>query len=93
MVTTGATFLAPFLGDTNIGSQPLDIGRIMGALGAAGIGLGIVAVIGGIFALRRRAWGLALTGAILSLPLMPPLGPVLGILSIIFVSKGKGEFS
>jgi hypothetical protein len=64
----------------------------MGTLGAVGIALGVVALIGGIFALRRRLWGLALTGAILSLPLMP-VGPVLGILSIVFVSRSKREFA
>ena len=51
--------------------------------------LGIVAIVGGIYALRRRVWGLALAGAICSL-----FGPwfVLGILAIIFVAMGKGEF-
>ena len=50
--------------------------------------LGIVALIGGIFALKRTKWGLALAGSICAL-----FGPwILGIPAIIFVIMGKGEF-
>ena len=51
--------------------------------------LGIIAIVGGIYALRRKIWGLALVGSICAL-----IGPgaILGILAIIFVSLGKGEF-
>jgi hypothetical protein len=50
---------------------------------------GIIAIVGGIYALRRRIWGLALAGSICAL-----IGPwfLLGILAIIFVSLGKREF-
>ena len=50
--------------------------------------LGIVAVVGGIFALRRRVWWLAVVGAIFAMPCMP----VLGTLSIIFVTLADQEF-
>ena len=50
--------------------------------------LGIVAVVGGIFALRRRVWWLAVTGAIFAIPCMP----VLGTLAIIFISLADEEF-
>jgi hypothetical protein len=61
----------------------------LGAIGAVLIVLGIIAIVGGSCALRRRVWGLALAGSICAL-----LGPwaILGILAIIFVSLGKGEF-
>ena len=59
-----------------------------GAMGAPLIGIGIVALIGGIYAMRRRAWGFALTGAILAIICGGPLG----ILATIFVSMGKKEF-
>ncbi len=49
---------------------------------------GIIALSGGISAIKRRWWGLSLAGSILSLVIMP----ILGILAIIFVSLGKGEF-
>jgi len=65
------------------------LGGILTALSAAPIGLGIVAIIGGIFALRRRIWGLALAGAILACFCFLPLG----ILGIIFVAMGKKEFA
>jgi hypothetical protein len=49
--------------------------------------LGIVAIVGGISALRRRSFGLSLAGAICALPLVP-----LGILAVIFVSLSNKEF-
>lgn len=49
---------------------------------------GIIALCGGISAIKRRRWGLSLGGSILSLFIMP----ILGILAIIFVALGKGEF-
>jgi len=63
---------------------------IIGALAAIPLAFGIVAIIGGIHALKRRKWGLALAGAICALIACP--GFVLGTLAIIFVSMGKGEF-
>lgn len=64
--------------------------RILGAIGVPMIALGIVAIVGGIYALKRRVWGLALAGAICALLVPPPF--ILGILAIIFVVMGKGEF-
>jgi hypothetical protein len=84
---------------------------ILGALGAAGLGLlggiigigwlsvifgplivfGIVAIVGGLCALRRTVWGLALAGSICAV-VGPLFIPVLGVLAIVFVSLGKGEF-
>jgi hypothetical protein len=49
--------------------------------------LGIVAIVGGVSALRRGSFGLSLAGAICALP-----SNVLGILAIIFVSESRGEF-
>jgi len=68
--------------------------RILGvsstALIAIGIVLlvfGIIALSGGISAIKRKRWRLALAGSILSLP------GILGVLAIIFVSMGKKEFA
>ena len=71
------------------------VGRILWhwrfeVVGVVGLLLGIVAIVGGIFALRRSTWGLALAGSICAL--FPPHTAVLGILSIIFVALSKGEF-
>jgi hypothetical protein len=65
--------------------------ELIAGIGAGIIVIGIVALIAGIFTLRRRSWGFALTGAILAAILFP-VGTVLGILAIIFVAMGKSEF-
>jgi len=49
--------------------------------------LGLVAIVGGVSAVRRGSFGLSLAGAICALP-----SNILGILAIIFVSVSKGEF-
>ena len=49
--------------------------------------LGIVAVVGGVSAIRRKSVGLSLTGAICALPSV-----FVGILAVIFVALGKREF-
>jgi hypothetical protein len=73
--------------------------------GILGIIAIIIAIVGGVYALRRRIWGLALAGSICVL-FCPPgylifagfhdyfeLAPaIVGIPAIIFVSLGKGEF-
>ena len=56
-------------------------------LGGCLVVLGIVAVIGGISAIRRNRFGLSLVGAICSLPSVFE-----GILAVIFVSVSKKEF-
>ena len=50
--------------------------------------LGVVALAGGIFALRRKSWGMALAGSIAA---FLPSG-ILGILAIIFVVLSRNEF-
>jgi hypothetical protein len=67
-----------------------ELSVIFGILGIPLIILGIVAIVGGIFSLRRRVWGLALAGAICSPFLLPVT--ILGILAIIFVAMSKKEF-
>jgi hypothetical protein len=65
------------------------MGGVGGIIGLPWIILGIVAIIGGAFAIRRRAWGMALAGSICAL--MWPMS-LLGILSIVFVAISKKEF-
>jgi len=78
------------------------IGAFIGPAWILGIIAIIIAIPGGIYALRRRKWGLALAGSIavvgfgaygILLPVFPgELFVGLGILAIIFVSLGKREF-
>jgi hypothetical protein len=49
--------------------------------------LGIIAIVGGISAIRRGSFGLALAGAICSLP-----SGTFGVLAIIFVALASREF-
>jgi hypothetical protein len=60
-------------------------------LGSAAIVLGVIAIVGGIFAIKRKVWLLALAGAICAL--YPPHVSILGILAIVFVALSKGEFA
>lgn len=60
------------------------------AIGVLLLLIGIVAIIGGVFALNRRVWGLALAGGICAL--FPPHVALLGILAIVFVALSKSEF-
>ncbi len=52
------------------------------------IAIGIVAIIGGSFALRKKIWGMALAGAICSLP----CSWILAIPAIVFIAMSKQEF-
>ena len=67
---------------------PTLVVAVVGVVGISRIALGIITLIGGIFARRRKLWGLALAGSIISILCAPPLG----ILSTIFVSMSKKEF-
>jgi hypothetical protein len=63
-----------------------------------GIVLGLIAIAGGIFAIRRKVWGLALAGAICAIVPPHPWGeliwtPVLGIFAVVLVALSRNEFS
>jgi hypothetical protein len=51
--------------------------------------IGALGIVGGVFALRKRHWGVALAGAIAGAVTFFPCG----IPAIIFVTLGKPEFS
>jgi hypothetical protein len=53
--------------------------------------LAIVAIVGGVFALQRRIWGLALAGGICAI--LSPLTFYLGIVATIFIALSKNEFN
>lgn len=61
----------------------------VGAIGILWLAAGIMAIIGGIFALQRRRWGLSLAGAVCAL--MPP-ATLLGIVSTVFVALAREDF-
>ena len=51
---------------------------------------GILAIVGGIYAIRRKIWGLALAGSICATLSLYTF--YLGILAIIFIALSKNEF-
>ena len=61
----------------------------VGFVGALFLGTGVVALIGGISAVRRKRWGLSLAGAICAIA---PPSFLLGILSTVFVAMSREEF-
>ena len=65
------------------------IGGAVAGVFAIPLILGIVAIIGGVYALKRRTWGLALAGSICAFFCVW----FLGVPAIIFVILGKREFS
>jgi len=62
----------------------------LGVLGVPLVVMGIVSIVGGVYALKRRLWGFALAGAICSIM----TGNLLyGTLATIFISVSKSEFN
>ena len=59
------------------------------ALGIALIVLGVLAIVGGVYALKNKTWGLALAGSIAAVF----TGRLLGVLSLIFIVLGKKDFN
>ena len=57
--------------------------------------LGIIGLAGGAAAMRKKAFGFAIAGAVLSIVATFNLGIViiLGILGVIFIAMGKSEFA
>jgi hypothetical protein len=64
----------------------IEFGPTLIIVGCLGV-LGILAIVGGISAMRRKRVGMSLAGAISAL-----LSGLLGILAIIFIALGKREF-
>jgi len=61
-----------------------------GAITAVLLATGIVALLGGISAVQRRRWGLALAGAICA---CLPFSTLLGIASTVFIAMARDEFA
>jgi uncharacterized membrane protein HdeD (DUF308 family) len=58
-------------------------------MGAFVLLIGVLGIVGGIYAIKRRMWGLALTGAIAGSMIFYPLG----IVAVILVSMAQQEFA
>ncbi len=87
VVGTGASWA----GINEADVAPLTLGAVAAILYVIAVVvlvLAILELVGGISALQRKRWGLALAGSIAAA--IP--GNVLGILAIIFLAMGKDEF-
>ena len=62
---------------------------IYGVIGFLSLLIGVLAIVGGVFAIKKKKWGLALAGAIAGTVTFFPCG----IPAIILVSMAKPEFS
>ena len=63
---------------------------LLGWFGLPALVLGAVAIVGGIFALKRQHWGLALAGAICAT--LTPMSFLLGVPAIVFIGMARDEF-
>jgi hypothetical protein len=63
-------------------------GALFGFLAIPAAILGVLAIIGGVFATQRQRWGWALIGSIAALL----VSNVIGIISIILIALSKDEF-
>jgi len=61
---------------------------IIGIIAILLLCVNIVAIIGGIYAIQRRGWGMALAGAICSV--FP--SQILGVLAVVFIAISRREF-
>lgn len=92
LITFGATFGADIARDVldSLGFWEAGIPlTIIGLVAIPFVLINVVAIVGGVYAIRRRLWGLALAGAVCTL--IP--SQLLGIPAIIFVAISRREFS
>jgi hypothetical protein len=84
---------------TSVPQQPMDpelpqemfliMAAIYGGIGLILALIGALGIVGGVYAIKRKHWGLALAGAIAGSATFFPCG----IPAIIFVCLGKDEFT
>ncbi len=81
----------PFWNQIDDEVYPLTIGFVVGILVVIAVFfaiMGILSLLGGIFGIQRKMWGLALAGSIASV-----FGPfILGIPALVFIIISKEEF-
>jgi len=56
------------------------------ACGVIGLALGVISLLGGIFAIQKKYWALALIGGILTIP------TILGLIGLILVATSRDAF-
>jgi len=90
-----------FIASTMIGVMPgMPAGQIPPFLPPllAGVGVivliaAVISIVGGVYTLKRKIWGLGLAGAILPIFFGGLLGLALGIAGIVLLALSKKEFA
>ncbi|MBM3155319.1 MAG: hypothetical protein FJ008_08325 [Chloroflexi bacterium] len=72
-----------------VGIPPAVVAAVFSALAIPFTLLGILAIVGGVYALQRKKWGLALVGSIAAF--FPPKW-ILGIAAIVLTVLAREEF-
>ena len=67
---------------------PVNVAAICFGLSIIPLIIGILAILGGVYALQRKRWGLALAGSILLIF----SSFILGVLATVFTAISKNEF-
>lgn len=93
LVTTSETAgeVAPYLPDIDVNT----LRNILIVCGAIGLIFCLFAIIGGIMALQRRMWALALVGSILGLLTIGFVGEasILSLIALVLIAMSKAEFA
>lgn len=72
---------------------PIDVAGIILVCGSIGVIFSLIALVGGVFAIQRKMWGLALAGGILGLfTLGFFIGSILALIGLILVAVARKEF-
>ena len=91
IVAVVAVGSSPFMWDSVPGMYPMTVGTVQTILVLIAVYsfvTGVLPLVGGIFALRRKKWGLALAGAIVAI-----IGlSVLGVASTVITALCREEF-
>jgi hypothetical protein len=74
-----------------IPDMPAFLGPLIGIMSIPFALVGILAIVGGVFSIRKKIWGLALAGAIVSI--FAPYMILLAIAAIVFVALSKEQFA
>ena len=84
-IVVSVNVVSIYIGDSTVGIAWV----VLIVFAVMSLAIGIIAIVGGIYALQRNKWGLALAGSICAL--VPSF--VLGLVAIILVATSRDEFA
>jgi hypothetical protein len=88
-IASGDTFSHHYYDEPSPGFAFSFMMIIYAIFGIIGLLISILAIIGGVYGIKKKYWGFALTGAIASVLAFYPCG----IAAVIFITLGKPEFN